>query len=141
LGSEEQAKQQLVSQARKVAVDHFAGKQEQLKQAMDQMSKYKQKYESVQSIEELPKRPPHAMRGKPFYERLVPGRDSLIASSGSTITYARTIAWSSFGLGYFLNLAMEPFIGVRCIDQFAYRRIIFKLGTQLVPLPSNQIDN
>jgi len=73
LGSEEQAKQQLVSQARKVAVDHFAGKQEQLKQAMDQMSKYKQKYESVQSIKELPKRPPNAMRGKPFYERLVPG--------------------------------------------------------------------
>ena len=44
LGSEEQAKQQLIGQARKVVVDHFAGKQEQLKQAMDQMSKYKQKY-------------------------------------------------------------------------------------------------
>lgn len=73
LGSEKEAKEQLVSQARKVAVDHFAGKQEQLKQAMDKMSKYKQKYQSVQSIKDLPKRPPNAMKGKPFYERLVPG--------------------------------------------------------------------
>lgn len=73
LGGEEQAKEQLMSQARKVAVDHFAGKQEQLKQAMDQMAKYKQKYGSVQSIKDLPKRPPNAMKGRPFRERLVPG--------------------------------------------------------------------
>lgn len=73
LGSEKETKEQLVSQARKAAVDHFAGKQEQLKQAMDKMSKYKQKYESVQSIKDLPKRPPNAMKGKRFYERLVPG--------------------------------------------------------------------
>lgn len=71
--TEEQTKEQVMTQARKAAVDHFAGKQEQLKAAMDKMSKYKQKYSSVQSIKDLPKRPPNPMKEKKFVERLVPG--------------------------------------------------------------------
>ena len=59
--------------AKEKAIDHFAGKQEQLKAAMDKMAKYKQKYSSVSSIKDLPKRPPNAMKGKPLVERLVPG--------------------------------------------------------------------
>jgi hypothetical protein len=69
----EAAKKQAAEMAQKAAVDHFAGKQEQLKAAMDQMSKYKQKYSSVSSIKDLPKRKPNAMKGKPFVERLIPG--------------------------------------------------------------------
>ena len=67
------AKQHLVTIAKKAAVDHFAGKQEQLKAAMEKISKYKQKFTSASSIKDLPKRPPNAMKGKPFVERLVPG--------------------------------------------------------------------
>jgi hypothetical protein len=67
------AKEQAVEMAKEKAIDHFAGKQEQLKAAMDKMSKYKQKYSSVSSIKDLPKRPPNAMKGKPLIERLVPG--------------------------------------------------------------------
>ena len=40
---------------------------------MDKISKYKQKYSSVSSIKDLPKRPPNPMKGKPFIERLTPG--------------------------------------------------------------------
>ncbi len=40
---------------------------------MDKIAKYKQKYSSVSSIKDLPKRPPNAMKGKPFIERIVPG--------------------------------------------------------------------
>ena len=40
---------------------------------MDKLSKYKQKYSSVSSLKDLPKRPPNPMKGKPFVERLVPG--------------------------------------------------------------------
>jgi hypothetical protein len=69
----ENAKQQVVTMAKKAAVDHFAGKQEQLKAAMEEISKYKQKFASASSIKDLPKRPPNAMKGKPFVERLVPG--------------------------------------------------------------------
>lgn len=67
------AKEKAVTIAKEKAVDHFAGKQEQLKAAMDRISKYKQKYSSVSSIKDLPKRPPNPMKGKPFIERLTPG--------------------------------------------------------------------
>jgi hypothetical protein len=69
----EAVKQQAIEKAKEVAIDHFAGKEEQLKAAMQKMSKYKEKYSSVSSIHDLPKRPPNAMKGKPLIERLVPG--------------------------------------------------------------------
>jgi hypothetical protein len=69
----DKAKEKAVEMVREKAVDHFAGKQEQLKAAMEKISKYKQKYSSVSSIKDLPKRPPNAMKGKPFIERIVPG--------------------------------------------------------------------
>lgn len=59
-------------QATKYAVDHFAGKQEALKGAMDKMSKLKSKYAQVSSIKDLPKRVPNPMKGKPLIERIVP---------------------------------------------------------------------
>lgn len=71
--SEEQAKEMLGTEAKKQAMDHFAGKQDKLQAAMDQMSKYKQRYSNVQSIKDLPKKLPNEMHGKPLRERLVPG--------------------------------------------------------------------
>ena len=68
-----EAREKVVGVAKKAAVDHFAGNQEQLKAAMEKLSKYKQKYSSVPSIKDVPKRPPNPMKGKPFIERLVPG--------------------------------------------------------------------
>ena len=73
LNDPSKAKEKAVAIAKEKAVDHFAGKQEQLKSAMDKISKYKQKYSSVSSIKDLPKRPPNPMKGKPFIERLTPG--------------------------------------------------------------------
>lgn len=66
-------KQQAQAMVKKEAINHFAGKEEQLKAAMDKVATYKRKYSSVQSIKDLPKRPPNAMKGKPFIERFVPG--------------------------------------------------------------------
>ncbi|HZY78797.1 MAG TPA: hypothetical protein VFE50_04695 [Cyclobacteriaceae bacterium] len=57
----------------KKATDHFAGKEQVLKEAMDKMSKVKSKYGEVKNLAEIPKRPPNPMKGKPFIERLVPG--------------------------------------------------------------------
>lgn len=67
------AKEKVVETVKKAAVDHFAGKHEQLKAAMEKISKYKQKYSSATSIKNLPKRPPNAMKGKALVERLTPG--------------------------------------------------------------------
>jgi hypothetical protein len=69
----EAAREVIVTEVKKQALNHFAGKEQQLQAAMDQMSKYKQKYSSVQSIKDLPKKAPNAMKGKPLRERLVPG--------------------------------------------------------------------
>jgi len=56
-----------------VAVNHFAGKEQVLKEAMETMSKYKLKYSSINSIRDIAKTPPNEMRGKPVIERIIPG--------------------------------------------------------------------
>jgi hypothetical protein len=66
-------KEQAVQKVQEVAIDHFAGKEEVLRKAMDQVAKYKEKYSSLQSLEDAKKRRPNAMRGKPIRERLLPG--------------------------------------------------------------------
>ena len=70
---QEAMKKQVMEKAKKQAVDHFAGKEKQLQEAMEKLAKYKKKYSSVQSIADLPKKRPNEMHGKPLVERLVPG--------------------------------------------------------------------
>lgn len=80
--SEEEMKAKLKEEAQKVAVDHFAGKEQQLKAAMARISKYKAKYPSISSIADIAKRPPNPMRNKPFIERIVPGIGMQIRKKG-----------------------------------------------------------
>ena len=60
-------------QVRKEAVNHFAGKEKELLNAMAQISKYKEKYASLSSIKDIPKHARNTMHGKPFIERVVSG--------------------------------------------------------------------
>jgi hypothetical protein len=91
--AEEQAKQQAVVYAK----NHFAGKEAVLQQAMDKMTKLKTKYASLDSLANLPRFKPSAMKGKPFVERLVPSVVFQIQKS--------TNVWLDYGLlvGYRLN--------------------------------------
>jgi hypothetical protein len=73
LADPEAIKKQAADLVKKEAINHFAGQEERLNTAMNKISKYKQRYSSVKSFRELPKRPPNAMKGKQFIERLVPG--------------------------------------------------------------------
>lgn len=69
----DEAKEQLVNMAKKEAVNHFAGKEAVLTNAMEKMSKYKQKYSSVNSLKDLKDEKHHnELKGKPLRERLVP---------------------------------------------------------------------
>ena len=52
-----------MQEAKQIAVDHFAGKEEQLKQAMETMARYKAKYPNLNSISEITRRPPNEMKG------------------------------------------------------------------------------
>lgn len=78
-------KDQLLQKGKQEAMNHFAGKEQVLQQAMDKVSKYKQKYSSLQSIQDIPKRRPNEMRGKPFRERLIPGIAFQIQRKGNDL--------------------------------------------------------
>lgn len=69
----------------KAAKDHFAGKQEILQKAMQDMVKLKNKYEEVQSMAALPKRLPNPLRGKPFIERIIPAITFQVLKSGNLL--------------------------------------------------------
>lgn len=79
---QEALKKEVTEKIKKVAVNHFAGKEEQLKAAMEKVSKYKQKYSSLNGISELSKKPRNKMHGKPLIERIVPGLAIQIQSKG-----------------------------------------------------------
>ncbi|WP_276374889.1 hypothetical protein [Chryseolinea sp. H1M3-3] len=78
-------KELAIQEAKQVAVNHFAGKEQQLKEAMETLAKYKSKYSSLNSLSEATKRPPNEMKGKPFIERLVPGVGIQIQKKGGDV--------------------------------------------------------
>lgn len=85
----------------KKAIDHFAGKEQVLKQAMDQMAKIKKKVPSLESLDKLPKNykwPKNGLKGKPFRERVRFGinfgaqgrKDSIIVDLFPNVSYNLT---------------------------------------------------
>lgn len=66
-------------------MDHFAGKQQVLQEAMDKMSKYKEKYTSLNSLADVPRKRPNEMRGKPLIERIVPAFMVQIQKEGDNL--------------------------------------------------------
>ena len=88
-GAKDLAEKQLMP-----AVNHFAGKEKELQSAMGEISKYKQKYSSVKSLSELPKRAPNPLKEKPWIERVVPGLNYFILRKHSTfVDFNPYICW------------------------------------------------
>ncbi|MBX2916265.1 MAG: hypothetical protein KF856_13425 [Cyclobacteriaceae bacterium] len=69
----EKLKQETLSKATDVATDHLLKQKTQVSDAQAKLGKIKRKYGQVQSINDLPKRPPNPMKEKPFRERIFPG--------------------------------------------------------------------
>jgi hypothetical protein len=78
-------KEQAIQHVQQAAVNHFAGKEQVLQQAMEKMAKLKNKYSSLNSLSEIPKRRPNEMRGKPLVERLLPGIALQVQKKGDDI--------------------------------------------------------
>jgi hypothetical protein len=78
-------KQLAVQEVKQLAVNHFAGKEQQLKEAMETISKYKAKYSSLNSLSDIGKRRPNEMRGKPLMERIVPGISMQVQKKGEDL--------------------------------------------------------
>jgi hypothetical protein len=112
----EALKEQAVEQVQQAAVDHFAGKEQQLQAAMAQVSKLKQKYSSLNSLSEIPKKRPNEMKGKPLVQRLVPG-------IGLQILKATDLFMTDFNsyLGYRFNGRLTGGLGWN--QRFAYNTI------------------
>jgi len=82
---QEALKKEATEKAKKVSIDHFAGKEAQLKAAMEKVSKYKQKYSSLNGVSELSKKRSNEMRDKPLVERIVPGIAFQIQKKGDNL--------------------------------------------------------
>jgi hypothetical protein len=91
----EAMKEVAVEKVKQEAINHFAGKEQALQSAMEQISKLKMKYPSVNSLSEIPKKGSNAMKGKPFVERFIPGFGMQIHSKG------------------YLNFDLNPFAAYR----------------------------
>jgi hypothetical protein len=83
--SDDALKAELKKQARTAATDHFAGKQEQIRAAMEKLSKYKAKYQQVNSISDLKTKPVNPMKGKSLAERIVPGINLQVQHRGDIL--------------------------------------------------------
>ena len=72
-GAKQMVQQQAMDQIPQSPINHFAGKEEVLQKAMEDLSKLKKKYHSINSLADIKKKRPNEMHGKPFIERLKPG--------------------------------------------------------------------
>lgn len=69
----EKLKQEALAKATDVVTDKLLEQKTQVSDAQEKLGKIKRKYGEVQSINDLPKRPPNPMKEKPFRERVFPG--------------------------------------------------------------------
>ena len=107
------AKELALNKAKEMAVNHFAGHDEQLKLAMGELSKVKAKQKDAEVVVDLFKKPENAMKGKSFVERLMPGFNLQIQSSTNLwldfnpfIGYRWSSRWTT-GLGWNERLSMN----------------------------------
>lgn len=74
-----------IEQAKDIALDHFAGKEEQLNEAIQTLARYKSKYPNLNGISEATRRPPNEMKDKPLIERIIPGVGMQIQKKGNDL--------------------------------------------------------
>jgi hypothetical protein len=67
------ARELALNKAKEEAVNHFAGHEEELKAAMQQLGKLKAKKSDAEGVVDLFKPRQNDLKGKPFRERLLPG--------------------------------------------------------------------
>ena len=83
--SESAMKMYIKQEVKRVAVDHFTGKDQQLYEAMEKIAKYKKKYPGVSTVTNLKKRPQNPMQNKPLAQRIVPGIGFQVQKKGENI--------------------------------------------------------
>jgi hypothetical protein len=93
----EVARELALNKAKEQAINHFAGHEQELKAAMDKMSKVKTKVKETEGVVDMFKKPGNPMKDKSFRERLLPGIALQIQRKDNT--------WVDFNpyIGYRIN--------------------------------------
>lgn len=152
--AKDMVKEQVKTEATKLAKDHFAGKQEALMGAMQKLTDLKEKYASLDSLN-VPKRRPNAMKGKALKERLVPGLTLQVQKSqywlvdfNPSVAYRITGRWNA-GIGWnqrigfakrMKTMEQEKVYGSRIFTEFRWNKgFSFRLEAEKlygIPSPS-----
>ena len=158
---EEALKKKALEEAKKQAIDHFEGKGDKLTSAMGHVSKLKQKYSSLNGLENIPKRMPNEMKGKPLIERLVPGltlqiqkNNNVLVDFNPLVGYRITGRWTaglgwnerlSFGKKFKLNhqdriFGPRAFVDFKLKKGFALMATLEKMNTYVPPFNAIQVN-
>ncbi len=131
------AKEQAKEMAMKEATNHFAGKEDILKGAMNKMTSLKSKYSEVKSMADLPKRLPNPLKGKPLRERLVPAltlqimsQKNVLLDLNPSIAY-RISPRSKSGIGWVERIVFDgwrPTMPVRVFGLRNYTEFLLPRG-------------
>ena len=127
--AKEMVKEQIMNEAQ----NHFAGKQAALQQAMDKMSKMKDRYSEVQNMADLPKKLTSSLKGKPLAERVVPAITFQIQKSNyflldlNPMLMYRVKANISMGVGWNYRFAFDKIVN-KPSERVYGPRAAFELG-------------
>ncbi len=154
----DEAKEQLAQLAKKEAMNHFTGKEAVLTSAMDKMSKYKQKYSSVNSVKDIKDEKHHnELKGKPLRERLVPALtlqfqswEDFMLDINPSVGYKVTSHFTA-GIGWnqriAFNIPQQQFneeakvYGVRTYGEYMLKKGFgFRLDIETMNTPAKQKD-
>lgn len=159
---EEAMKKMALEEAKKQAVDHFEGKGDQVKSAMGHVSKLKQKYSSLNSLQDIPKKVPNEMKGKPLIERVVPGltlqlqkNNNVLIDYNPSAGYRLSGRWT-VGLGWNERLSIgkkfklnhqdriygpRAYVDFKIKKDFVAMTAVEKMNTYIPPLNALSVDS
>lgn len=116
-------RKQLNDKTKNVVNEELIGKNDKIVKATQQLAKHKKNYDEIQSVNNLPRRPPNPMRGKPLRERILPGvvfqiqkTDILSVYISPQANYSITKRWA-VGLGGLVRLRGTINDSLRYIDR------------------------
>lgn len=122
-----QAKEKAMAEAQEKTEALFATEHEKVKKGLAQFDKLKMRYGNIADSRYLPKRVPHAMKGRPFRERLVPGVSFQIFKPGDVaidiepyVAYKLTGRFRP-GVGFFFRERLHKGPSLRYDEVFGFR--------------------
>ena len=114
-GNPEEMKKLAEQEIKKEAINHFAGKEEMLKQAMGELEKYKLKFPNATTISDITKPVRNEMHHTPFIERIVPGISLQVSSKNDFVLDVNPL------VGY--RISGKWTAGIGWVERFQFHKV------------------